>query len=154
MPITASTTSLMSTSCQHQRTSKYTACCTQRCLCRSTRLVSHQTRPAQSYFQQYHIGHVQGQVYQAQCSQPQHLHSHSQFLNHQSHQTWAHQPYPQFPPLGFQHVQQGNSQSMLSSVSPQAGDTTANQENQVNIRLPWLVKVRIGLVWFPRVRER
>lgn len=130
MPITASTTSLMSTSCQHQRTSKYTACCTQRCLCRSTRLVSHQTRPAQSYFQQYHIGHVQGQVYQAQCSQPQHLHSHSQFLNHQSHQTWAHQPYPQFPPLGFQHVQQGNSQSMLSSVSPQAGDTTANQENQ------------------------
>ncbi|XP_051894054.1 E3 ubiquitin-protein ligase Arkadia-like [Pristis pectinata] len=131
MPITSSTTSLISTSCQHQRTSKYTACCTQRCLCRSTRLVSHQSRPAQSYFQQYHIG--QGQVYQAQCSQPQHFHSHSQFLNQQSHQTWAHPAYPQFPPLGFQHVQQGSSQSVFSSVSSRAGETSASQENQASL---------------------
>ncbi|XP_069784483.1 E3 ubiquitin-protein ligase Arkadia-like [Narcine bancroftii] len=132
MPMTSSTTSLLSTSCQHQRTSKYTACCTQRCLCRSTRLVSHQSRPTQSYFQQYHIGHVQSQVYQAQCSQTQHLHSHSQLLSHQSHQTWAHQPYPQFPPLGFQHVQQDSSQSVLS-VSSQAGEPSANQRTPASL---------------------
>ncbi|XP_062888863.1 E3 ubiquitin-protein ligase arkadia-C-like isoform X2 [Mobula hypostoma] len=131
MPIISSSTSLMSTSCQHQRSSKYTACCTQRCLCRSTRLVSHQSCPGQSYFQQYHIS--QGQVYHVHCSQPQHLHSHSQFLNQQSQQTWVHSPYPQIPSLGFQHVQQGSSQSVFSSVGSRVGESSANQENQASL---------------------
>ncbi|XP_072925021.1 E3 ubiquitin-protein ligase arkadia-C-like isoform X1 [Hemitrygon akajei] len=131
MPIISSTTSLVSTSCQHQRSSKYTACCTQRCLCRSTRLVSHQSCPGQSYFQQYHI--TQGQVYHVHCSQPQHLHSHSQLLNQQSQQTWVHSPYPQIPSLGFQHVQQGSSQSVFSSVGSRVGESSANQENQASL---------------------
>ncbi|XP_067872799.1 E3 ubiquitin-protein ligase arkadia-C-like isoform X2 [Heterodontus francisci] len=128
MAITSGST--MSPPCQHQRASKYAACCSQRCRCNSTRLGSHRPCPAHSYFQQYHMDQVQGQAYQAQYSQPHHLHSHTQFLNHQSHQSWAHQPQLHFPPSEFQHIQQGRS--VLSSTSLRVGETSVSQENQTS----------------------
>ncbi|XP_078059957.1 uncharacterized protein LOC144485731 isoform X8 [Mustelus asterias] len=57
--------SAMSPSCQHQRASKYAACCSQRCRCSSTGLGSQRPCPAHSYFQQYHMEQVQGQTYPA-----------------------------------------------------------------------------------------
>ncbi|XP_038633694.1 E3 ubiquitin-protein ligase Arkadia-like [Scyliorhinus canicula] len=123
--------SAMSPSCQHQRASKYASCCSQRCRCSSTRPGSHRPCPAHSYFQQYHMEQVQGQTYQAEYSQPHHLHSHTQFLN-QSHLAWTHQSHPHFPPSEFQHVQQGRPQSMLSTISLQVGETSADQENQAS----------------------
>ncbi|XP_041061184.1 E3 ubiquitin-protein ligase arkadia-C-like isoform X2 [Carcharodon carcharias] len=120
--------SSVSPSCQHQRASKYAACCSQRCRCSSTRLGSQRPCPAHSYFQQCHMEQVQGQTYQAEYSQPHHLHSHTQFLN-QSHLAWTHQSHPHFPPSEFQHIQQGRPQSVLSL---RVGETSASQENQAS----------------------
>ncbi|XP_060702293.1 E3 ubiquitin-protein ligase arkadia-A-like isoform X1 [Hemiscyllium ocellatum] len=123
--------SAMSPSCQLQRASKYSACCSQRCRCSSARLGSHRPCPAHSYFQQYHTEQVQGQTYQAQPSQPHHLHSHNQFLN-QSHQSWTHQPHPHFPPPEFQHIQPTRPQSVVSGTNIRGGDIPATQGNQAS----------------------
>uniref|UniRef100_A0A4W3IG05 RING-type E3 ubiquitin transferase n=2 Tax=Callorhinchus milii TaxID=7868 RepID=A0A4W3IG05_CALMI len=117
--IPCSSSRTASLSCQHHRSSTSPACCSQRCACSSTRPGSHRLGLAQDHY-----------------SQPHHLHSNTQFLTRQSHQSWIHHPHQHCPQTEFRHiqqpVQQGNPQSPHSGVSSREGETLSNRQHQVS----------------------